>query len=86
MDQFLDGKGLDEFPPYSRSANATKADETFTMSLPMRNAYWPVTTARNARFKRADGSMEWTPGKEGLKIGTRGSHFGMVGSCVNCRD
>lgn len=72
MDQFLDGKGLDEFPPYSRSANATKADETFTMSIAdAQRLLASNNLARNARFKRADGSMEWTPGKEGLKIGKK---------------
>ena len=70
MDQFLDGKGLDEFPPYSRSANATKTDETFTMSIAdAQRLLASNNLARNARFKRADGSMEWTPGKSGLKIG-----------------
>ena len=33
MDQFFEGKGLDEFPPYTRSVNATKSDATFTMSV-----------------------------------------------------
>ena len=49
---FLDGKGLDEFLPYSRSANATKADETFTMSIAdAQRLLASNNLARNARFK-----------------------------------
>ncbi len=70
MDQFFEGKGLDEFPPYTRSANATKMDSTFTMSVAdAKKLLASNNLARNAKLRLADGSQEWTPGKEGLKIG-----------------
>ncbi len=70
MDQFFEGKGLDEFPPYTRSANATKMDETFTMSVAdAKKLLASGALARDARLKTADGSQEWAPGKETLKIG-----------------
>ena len=70
MDQFFEGKGLDELPHYTRSANATKSDATFTMSIAdAKKLLAGNNLARNAKLKTADGSQEWTPGKETLKIG-----------------
>ena len=70
MDQFLDGKGLDEYPLYNRSANSTKADATFTMSVADAQRLMASNNlARNARIKSADGSQSWTPGKDGIRIG-----------------
>ena len=70
MDQFLDGKGLDEYPLYNRSANSTKSDATFTMSVADAQKLMASNNlARNARIKTADGSQSWTPGKDGLRIG-----------------
>ena len=72
MDQFFEGKGLDEFPPYTRSANATKSDATFTMSVAdAKKLLNSNNLARNARLKTADGSKDWTPGKDGLKLGKK---------------
>jgi pSer/pThr/pTyr-binding forkhead associated (FHA) protein len=70
LDQFFEGKGLDEFPPYTRSVNATKSDATFTMSAAdAKKLLASNNLARNARLKTADGSQDWTPGKDGLKLG-----------------
>jgi pSer/pThr/pTyr-binding forkhead associated (FHA) protein len=70
MDQFFEGKGLDEFPPYTRTANSTKADDTFVMSVAdAKKLLASNNLSRNAKLKTADGSQEWVPGKEGLKIG-----------------
>lgn len=84
MDQFLDGKGLDEFPPYSRSANASKADDTFVMSVADAKLLLASNNlARNAKFSRVDGSAEWKPGKDGLKIGKTKRSRLPVGSRVH---
>lgn len=70
IDQFFEGKGLDEFPPYTRTANATKSDDTFVMSVAeAKKLLASNNLSRNAKLKSADGSQKWTPGKEGLTIG-----------------
>ncbi len=70
MDQFLNGKGLDEFPLYNRSANSTKSDSTFTMSVAdAKRLMASNNLARNAKLQMVDGSQSWAPGKDGLKMG-----------------
>ena len=69
MDQFFEGKGLDEFAPYTRSANATKSDETFAMSAAdAKKLLAGNNLARSAKLRSTDGQV-WNPGKDGLKIG-----------------
>ena len=70
LDQFFEGKGLDEFPPYTRSTNATKTDDTFSMSpAEAKKLLNSNNLARNAKLNTADGSQHWVPGKKGLQIG-----------------
>ena len=70
IEQFFEGKGLDEFPVYARTANATKADGTFQLSAA--DAQRMLRTGnitRSARVVRVSDSQTWTPSNGTLTFG-----------------
>lgn len=70
MEQFFEGKALDEYPLYARTANATKDDTTFTLSAKEAEKLLNQgSLTRNARIFTADRKQQWTPEKKTLSFG-----------------
>ena len=70
LDQIYQGKSLDEYPLYTRTANATKGDETFTMSASEAKKLLEANNkTRSAKIRTLNRSAEWSPGKEPLRFG-----------------
>ena len=70
MDQFFEGKSLEEFPIYARTANATKGDGTFSLSAAEAQKLLRVgNLTRNARIYSSDKRQQWTPGKNAIGFG-----------------
>lgn len=70
MEQFFEGKALDEFPLYARTANATRDDTTFTLSAKdAEKLLKQGSLTRNARIFTADKKQQWTPEKKTLSFG-----------------
>ena len=70
MEQFFEGKALDEFPVYARTANATKNDATFTLSAKEAEKLLNQgSLTRNARIFTADRKKQWSPEKKSLSFG-----------------
>ena len=70
MDQFFEGKSLEEFPIYARTANATKGDGTFSLSAVEAQKLLRVgNITRNARIYTSDKKQHWVPGKNAIGFG-----------------
>ena len=70
MEQFFEGKSLEEFPIYARTANATKGDGTFSLSAAEAEKMLRMgTLTRNARIFSEDRKKSWTPGKKSIAFG-----------------
>ena len=68
MDQFFEGKALDEFPPYARSSGGNRKDATFQMSPDqVKKILKSSNKVRHARI--TSGTKEWTPGDKILGFG-----------------
>jgi pSer/pThr/pTyr-binding forkhead associated (FHA) protein len=70
MDQFFEGKAIDEFPIYARTANATKGDGTFTLSASEAERMMKIgNLTRSARIFTQDRKQSWTPGNKSVSFG-----------------
>ena len=68
MDQFFEGKALDEFPPYARTTGGNRTDATFQMSPEMvKKMLQNSNKVRNARI--ISGTDTWTPGDKIVGFG-----------------
>ena len=68
MDQFFEGKALDEFPVYARTTSGNRKDATFHMSPAMvKKMLHSSNKVRHARI--TNGKKEWTPGDKILGFG-----------------
>jgi pSer/pThr/pTyr-binding forkhead associated (FHA) protein len=68
IDQFFDGRALDEIPLYARTSQANRTDATFQLSPGMvKKTLKQGNLIRNARIKSGDQS--WTPGDGKLIFG-----------------
>ena len=73
LEQFYEGKALDEYPPYNRTSASNKRESTFQMSPDMvRNLMASDNIIRSAQIQRSDGSEQWTPGVKTITIGKGG--------------
>ena len=72
MEQFFEGKALDEYPLYSRSASGNKKDITFQMSpAQVKKMMDSGKLIRNARIVNEAAKQSWTPGDKGLTFGKK---------------
>ena len=70
MEQFFEGKALDEFPLYARTANATRDDTTFTLSAKdAEKLLKQGSLTRNARIFTANKKQQWAPEKKTISFG-----------------
>ena len=68
MDQFFEGKALDEFPPYARTTGGNRTDATFQLSPAMvKKMLTSSNKVRNARLF-SEGEA-WTPGDKIIGFG-----------------
>jgi len=71
LDQFFEGKALDDFPPYARTTSNNRQDATFQMSPQMvQKMLQSSNKVRNARI--ISGKDSWTPGDKILSFGKGG--------------
>lgn len=70
MDHFFEGKSLEEFPLYSRTANATKGDTTFSLSKKdVEKMLKESNTLRSAHIFSEEKKQSWFPEKKILSFG-----------------
>ena len=68
MEQFFEGKALDEYPPYARTTGGNRTDATFQMSPQMvKKMLHSSNKVRNARI--ISGNDSWTPGDKIISFG-----------------
>ena len=74
LDQFFEGKALDDYPPYNRTSTSNKREATFHMSPDqVRSIMANDNISRNAIIVNANHTEEWTPGVKSLTIGKGGN-------------
>ena len=75
VDQFYEGKGLDEYPLFARTAQAqSQGDTTFTMSAAdAKKLLASNNLLRSAKIFTLDRKLDWSPGKGPLTFGKGGS-------------
>lgn len=70
MDQFFEGKALEEYPIYARTANATKGDGTFTLSAAEAERMLRIgNLTRSAHIFSHDKKQRWAPGNKSISFG-----------------
>ncbi len=70
MEQFFEGKALEDYPIYARTANATKEDGTFTLSAKEAERMLQMgNLTRSARIFSHDRKQKWTPGNRSISFG-----------------
>jgi pSer/pThr/pTyr-binding forkhead associated (FHA) protein len=70
MEQFFEGKALEDYPIYARTANATKGDGTFTLSATEAERMLRMgNLTRSARIRSQDKKHNWTPGSKSISFG-----------------
>ena len=73
LEQFFEGRSLDELPRYSRTTAANRKDLTFQMSPGMvRKMMANTNRIRTAVVRSVDKKGEWKPGDKGFTIGKSG--------------
>ena len=73
LEQFFEGKALDEFPMYARTSAANRKDLTFQMSPEMvKKMMANGERVRNAVVKSTNSKNQWRPGDKGLTFGKGG--------------
>jgi len=73
LEQFFEGRALDEFPRYARTTAANRKDLTFQMSPTMVKKMMTSTNRIRKAIVKATGTKgEWRPGDKGLRFGKGG--------------
>ena len=70
MEQFFEGKALEDYPIYARTANATKSDGTFSLNAAEAEKMLRIgNLTRSARICSQDRKQKWSPGNKSLSFG-----------------